>query len=120
MSMVTTAQAVRELREALGMTQAQLAEALGACERSVGYWESGERLASSGHLALMVLLAPTLAIEVRLLASHAARARQEEPGRPLGPAWAAPRRAMSYAELSKDLGQAQRPPGPHGATSRHA
>ena len=36
-------QRLRELREAKGLTQKQLAEKLGVLERTISYWESGKR-----------------------------------------------------------------------------
>ena len=48
---------VRAAREALGMTQAQLAVAMGCGPRAVQTWESGERnISATARLALAFML----------------------------------------------------------------
>jgi len=71
---------IREVREARGMTQADLAEALGRTPTSISYWENGQR---SPGLDDIVVLARVLGVEPSSLLPHdpprvLARARAAE------------------------------------------
>lgn len=54
---MTPAAAIRAIRSAAGLTQAQLAERIGASQVNVSRWEAGERVPSGVAVARLCALA---------------------------------------------------------------
>ncbi len=56
---VPTAEALREARDRLGMTQTQLADRLGVTQATVSRWEDGSPIQGGGIVALALRRMPT-------------------------------------------------------------
>ena len=54
-----TSAAFRAARKALGLSAKKMAEALGVCQRSIWYWESGDRKVPEPVARLLKLLEAT-------------------------------------------------------------
>ena len=67
---------VRERREALGLTQTQLAEAVGLGQSSVAHWERGAKMPQAKQLLPLAL---ALQVSVEWLSTAIAADAKEEP-----------------------------------------
>ena len=67
---------VRDRREALGLTQAQLADALGLGQSAIAYWETGTNVPRA---AMVLPLARALSVSVEWLSTAIAADAKEEP-----------------------------------------
>jgi transcriptional regulator with XRE-family HTH domain len=69
---------IRELREAVGMTQIELAERLGVSHAAVSYWERGRNAMNVRHLKQLASIFGVSMDEIDLLPEE----RKQPRGRP--------------------------------------
>jgi transcriptional regulator with XRE-family HTH domain len=135
MSTAWFADRLRELREAKGLTQKQLAELAGVSLRGVAQWEQGVR---EPGWSSVVALCEALAVSCEAFRQEPTRKGETKPGRPRRPARETSQQAQPSGQpspqgttenkggeepdfpLPRKKRVRRKPPGSHGGPTHHS